>query len=40
MDRYGKMDALAKAEGRDWKGLTLAEMDGYWEKVKKSEKGA
>ena len=36
-DRYGKMDAMAKAEGREWKDLTLAEMDAYWDRVKKAE---
>jgi len=37
LDRYGKMDAMARAEGREWKDLTLAEMDEYWERVKKGE---
>ncbi len=38
MDRYGRMDALSRKEGKVWKDLTLAEMDGYWERVKKGER--
>jgi tetrapyrrole methylase family protein/MazG family protein len=37
VDRYGKMEALAKAEGRSLKGLPLTELDGYWERVKSEE---
>lgn len=37
LDRYGRMDALARAEGRVFQELTLEEMDGYWERVKRGE---
>lgn len=37
LDRYGRMDALARAEGRVFKEMGLSEMDRYWERVKKGE---
>lgn len=36
LDRYGKMHGLAKAEGKDWDGLSLAEKDSYWDRVKRA----
>jgi tetrapyrrole methylase family protein/MazG family protein len=38
VSRYGTMETLAKAEGRDLKGLSLEEQDGYWNKAKETEK--
>jgi uncharacterized protein YabN with tetrapyrrole methylase and pyrophosphatase domain len=37
MDRYARMDALARKEGKTFKELTLEEMDGYWDRVKAEE---
>lgn len=37
LKRYEAMEKLALAEGRTLKGLSLEEMDGYWERVKKEE---
>jgi tetrapyrrole methylase family protein / MazG family protein len=35
VDRYGKMEAMAKAEGKDFAGLGLEEKEGYWVRAKK-----
>ncbi|MEO7425302.1 MAG: nucleoside triphosphate pyrophosphohydrolase [Fibrobacteria bacterium] len=37
MDRYGKMEALAKAEGKVFADLNLADKEAFWVKVKKEE---
>ncbi len=37
LDRYGRMDALARTEGRAIQEMTLEEMDKYWERVKRGE---
>ena len=37
IDRFGRMEALARADGFDLKDLTLPEQDRYWEKAKKSQ---
>ena len=37
LDRYGRMDALARAEGKVFKEMTLEEMDRYWDRVKRGE---
>lgn len=37
LNRFGRMDALARAEGRVFQELTLEEMDRYWERVKRGE---
>lgn len=35
LDRYTKMDVLARKEGKVWKDLSLEEKDGFWERVKR-----
>ena len=35
--RFRTVEAAAKAQGRDLKGMTLEEMDALWEEAKKSE---
>lgn len=35
MDRYGKMEALAKSEGKEFAGLSLEEKEALWVRVKK-----
>ena len=35
--RFRAVEAAAKAQGRDLKGMTLAEMDALWEAAKQSE---
>lgn len=37
MDRYAKMEALAKAEGKAFPDLSLEEKEEFWVKVKKEE---
>ncbi len=37
--RFAAMEALVSAEGRALEEMTLADMDVYWEKAKKSENG-
>lgn len=37
MDRYAAMEKLAEAEGQAIKGMSLSEMDAYWDKAKKQE---
>jgi MazG family protein len=37
MDRYEKMERLARSEGKDFGGLGLEEKESYWVRVKKSE---
>ena len=38
--RFTVMEALINADGKDLKGLTLEEMDVYWNRVKQAEKQA
>lgn len=35
--RYDRMDSLARSEGKEFKGLTLGEMDAYWNRIKGEE---
>ena len=35
--RFRAVEAAAKAQGRDLKSMTLAEMDALWEEAKKGE---
>jgi MazG family protein len=37
MDRYEKMERLARSEGKEFGGLGLEEKESYWVRVKKSE---
>jgi len=37
MSRYGKMEELAKAEGKDFGALPVEEKEAYWVRVKKAE---
>jgi MazG family protein len=37
MDRFGKMEILAKTDGADFKALSLEEKEAYWVRVKKEE---
>jgi MazG family protein len=39
VDRFTRMDALIRAEGKGLKAMELGEMDGYWERVKRGEAG-
>jgi MazG family protein len=39
MDRYGKMETLAKAEGKVFADLNLADKEAFWVRVKREEKG-
>jgi MazG family protein len=39
MDRFGKMERLAAADGVDFKGLGLEEKEAYWGRVKQGEGG-
>lgn len=34
-DRYGKMEAMAKSEGKDFAALSLEEKEAYWVRAKK-----
>ncbi|MDB5051844.1 MAG: nucleotide pyrophosphohydrolase [Fibrobacteres bacterium] len=40
MDRYGKMEELAKAEGKEFNPLSLEEKEEFWVRVKGLEKEA
>ena len=35
IDRFGRMEQRIKADGKELSGMTLAEMDAYWDEVKK-----
>lgn len=37
MDRYGRMEALARSEGKVFQDLDLAGMDAYWDRIKERE---
>ena len=39
VDRFTRMDALIRTEGKGLKAMELGEMDGYWERVKRGEAG-
>ena len=36
IERFGQMEALARADGFDLRDLSLPEQDRYWEMAKKS----
>ena len=37
-ERFARMESLAIADGRQLKGMTLGEMDAYWDKAKAEER--